>query len=227
MILAAHHPCYLPDVRFFYKAFCADVLVLADDMQYSTGADINRTRIKTAAGVRWLTVPVLTKGLGAQRIGEVKINPAVNWQKKHWKTLTVNYRYAAYFDKYRDFLEGVYREDYRYLLDLNSRLLNFLIEELHVSTKIVCASQIKSAKRGVRRLLEYLQAFDCDIYLVEPKYAEYLQRQAPAMRLQTLECVHPVYYQQFGDFAPGLSAFDLLMNEGPGSREILLQQVHV
>ncbi|NIV92323.1 hypothetical protein GWN42_05845, partial [candidate division KSB1 bacterium] len=110
MFLAAHQPAYLPDLTFFYKMSVADMFVLADTLQFSKHGAINRAKIKTARGINWLTVPVLTKGREGQSIAEVEINGAQAWQHKHWKTLVVNYTYAAYFEKYADFFANLYEK---------------------------------------------------------------------------------------------------------------------
>ena len=78
-VLAAHQPNFLPWLGLFHKVGQADVWVLADDVQYSRGSLTNRNRIRTASGWQWLTVPVLTRGRGQQRICEVQTQPDGDW----------------------------------------------------------------------------------------------------------------------------------------------------
>ena len=104
-ILAVEQPCYLPNIGYFFKMKYADVFVLADTFQFTTHNNINRAHLKTANGVSWLTVPVLTRGMGRQSINEVRIDPIHNWQRNHYKTLLVNYGMTPYFEQHHSFLE--------------------------------------------------------------------------------------------------------------------------
>ncbi|MFQ5865210.1 MAG: WbqC family protein, partial [bacterium] len=126
MILAANQPTYLPLLDFFTKMHFADVFVLADDIQYTKHSFINRTKIKTALGVQWLTVPVSTKGRMGQLINQVQIDTVQNWRQKQWKTLLVNYKYAAYFEKYADFFEDLFKKPWTRLLELNLEIIEFI-----------------------------------------------------------------------------------------------------
>ena len=111
MILVAERPHYIPTIDYFHKMVCSDTFVLADDILYTTGSLVNRTAIKSPEGKQWLTVPVLTRGKGKQAIGEVQIDPERNWRKKHWKAIYLNYKYAPYFEYYRDFFEQLYQKE--------------------------------------------------------------------------------------------------------------------
>ena len=56
--VAIHQPHYLPWLGYLAKWAAADVFVFLDTVQYEKNGWQNRNRIKTAAGPRWLTVPV-------------------------------------------------------------------------------------------------------------------------------------------------------------------------
>ena len=51
--------------------------VLLDTVQFHKHSWQQRNRIKTANGIQWLTVPVLTKGRFHQTIAEAEINPLI------------------------------------------------------------------------------------------------------------------------------------------------------
>ena len=55
---AASPPHYLPGIDFFYKMSRAQQFVIADDLIYRDKGRVNRTLIKNASGMQWLTVPV-------------------------------------------------------------------------------------------------------------------------------------------------------------------------
>ncbi len=224
-ILAAHQPVYLPDLAFFYKMAKADVFVLADDLQYSTHGNINRARIKSAAGAQWLTVPVLTHGRQGQRIREVEIANAFHWRQRHLKTLTVSYKKAAFFEKYIDFFEELYAKSWHRLFDLNQAAIEYLREALEIRTPMKWSSEMDIEAKGTARIIEMAHRLGCDAYLAEQRYESVLDPEAFAAAGLILifvdEATQP-YHQLFGDFIPGLSVVDLLMNEGDMARRILL-----
>lgn len=53
--------------------------------------------MRPASGLEWLTVPLLMKGHVDKSIGEMKINPAVYWKRKHTGTLAQPYRGRPYY----------------------------------------------------------------------------------------------------------------------------------
>ena len=69
MILSTAQPYFAPFPEFFYKAYLSDIFVILDRVQFPRGTTwMTRNRFKNDQGVLWLTVPVLKKGLGLQRI---------------------------------------------------------------------------------------------------------------------------------------------------------------
>lgn len=227
MKLAAHQPCYLPGLDFFYKMALADVFVLTDGLDYTTHNVINRTKIKTADGVSWLTVPVLSKGYRGEPIRQILIDSSQNWPRKHWRTLLVNYKYAAYFEQFADFFEKAYlSKQWKYLLDLNLELFEFVKRFLNFSPEIIQSSSLNLHGKGNTFLINLVDALGCDTYLADSKFKGYLD---PTMfekndiQLEYIRFQEPLYYQLFGDFVPGLSIVDLLFNEGPASRKLILE----
>ena len=61
-------PSYIPWRGFFDLMSKADVFVFYDCVQYDDHGWRNRNRIKTGAGLQWLTIPVYSKGAHTQAI---------------------------------------------------------------------------------------------------------------------------------------------------------------
>lgn len=224
MILAAHPINYLPDISFFQKMACADIFVLADDIQYSKHREINRTRIKTADGARWLTVPVCSKGRMGQLINQVEIDDHQNWARKHCKSILVNYKYTPYFEMYSDVLFALYQKDWRLLADLNLELIKFLREALCLSCRIHTGSETGVSGQGRMRVLNLLQYFDCRTYVCGMESKAYLDAEPferHGFELKMVEWKTRSYHQQFGQFIPNLSVVDLLFNEGDLSPKLI------
>jgi len=74
MILSADRPYFAPFPGLFYKAHLCDVLVILDTVQFPRRTTwMNRNRFKNSQGTLWITVPVWKKGLGLQKIQDVRI----------------------------------------------------------------------------------------------------------------------------------------------------------
>ena len=83
MIVAINQPCYLPWRGFFALMKAADVFVFYDNVQFTTTRSFfARVQLKTAAGRRWLTVPVHKSGRFGQRIDETEILD-YDWATRH------------------------------------------------------------------------------------------------------------------------------------------------
>jgi hypothetical protein len=88
MILSTNQPYFSPFPGFFYKAYLSDIFVILDQVQFPLGTTwLSRNRYKNDQGTLWMTVPVWKKGLGLQRIDEVKICHEGRWAKKHQESL--------------------------------------------------------------------------------------------------------------------------------------------
>jgi hypothetical protein len=225
MILAAHLPSYYPTIDFFYKLAKADVFVLADDLQYPKHGVVNRAKIKTAGGLDWLTVPVFTKGLRPQELGQVRINTEHPWRAKHWKTIVVNYKYGAYFEEHEDFLADIYERPWSRLVELNLALIDYYSQYLGIKTDVLLSShlQLKTTKHDW--IFEAMAKTGAQTYLAESSYSAYLPRSLFESQGAELRCFQPRtphYHQQFGAFLSGLSVLDLILNEGAYSLPIIL-----
>jgi hypothetical protein len=71
MIVAIHQPNFMPWLGYFYKMAKADRFVYLDSVAFSKGGYTNRVQVKTQAGPRWITAPVMTSGKLGQNISEL------------------------------------------------------------------------------------------------------------------------------------------------------------
>ncbi len=225
-ILAVEQPRYLPDLEFFFKMKQTDVFVLADTFQYSTHSSINRTRIKTANGAKWLTVPIQTKDKHRQLISEVHIDNSHEWKRNHWRTLEVNYCMTPYFERYSSFLQDSFCMDWERLIDLNLHFIQYLSRELLFTGHTGLGSYLPNSSDRTQRVINWLRATNCDMYLLSQKQKTLIDIgliQKEGFTIKTYEFESTRYFQQFSDFVTGLSIIDLLCNEGPGSIELLIR----
>jgi len=225
-ILTAHQPVYLPWLGLFHKITLSDTYVYLDTVQYLKKDWNNRNKIKTAQGWIWLTVPVITKGKFEQTLQEVKINNQIDWRRKHWQSIRVNYSKAPYFQRYADFFEGVYQREWDYLNDLNEVILRFLLNELRIKVNFTKAStQLKLEGTKSDLVLDMCLKLNADVYIfgaLGKDYAEVDKFNERGIKVIFQNYQHPDYSQQFGRFEPYMSVIDLLFNHGDASLDILM-----
>jgi len=135
MIVSTHQPYFSPFPGFFYKAYLADVFVILDTVQFPRGTTwISRNRFKNDQGTLWLTIPVWKKGLGLQRIHEVRVCHEFRWAAKHLASLKAAYAKAPYFGEHLPFIEGIYLSRFEKLVELNLSLIRYLFQQLEIKT---------------------------------------------------------------------------------------------
>jgi hypothetical protein len=228
MILAVHQPQYIPWLGYFDKIAKSDCFVFLDQVQYKPREFQNRNKIRTKDGWIWLSVPVISKGLGRQRICDVSIDNEFPWQKKHLKSLRVWYGKAKFFSDYLTFFEEAYTRKWERLVDLNVHIINYILKQLTISKPIYFESQLNIVNNSTERIIEICKKLKVDTYLSGIGGKEYLQEDKfikTGIKLIYQDFIHPKHHQQFmsddNDFIPYMSMLDLLFNEGPRNREIL------
>ncbi len=223
-ILAAPQPEYFPGLTFFLKMMLADKFVIADDLQYSRHSLVNRAKIKTSSGSQWLSVSVFTKGKGNQKIKEIQIVSEIHWQRKHWRSIKSNYKYAPYFEYYESFLEQVFHEDWESLLKLNIFIIEFLKRQLTIETVLSFSSSVNSIKKGTENIINIVKYYKCAHYLIfdyELQFIDQILMHEAEIKLIVKKFKYPHYRQQFEPFEKNLSTLDVLLNTGRDSRKII------
>ena len=223
-VLSVHYPEYFPSIDFFRKLLLSDVFIITDNLKFSKRTLINRARIKKREGMKWITVPVLQKGKGSQAIHEVIIDPFSNWYKKHTKHLSVSYKNTFYYDKYFPEISNILSYKWEKLIDLNLKIINYIVDDLQIKKNIMLGSELGLAKKGGNVIPEILNKTGCHSYIIEEKYESYLKKISFNKEITIVyKDFKPVVYRQlFGDFIPCLSIIDLLFNHGKESKDIIL-----
>lgn len=230
MTLCVHQPQYLPWLGYFDKIIKSDCFVFLDKVQYKHREFQNRNKIRTKDGWIWLTVPVVTKGLRGQAVEDVEIDNSFKWQDEHLKSLKSWYSKAEFFKEYIGFFEKTYLEkSWGKLTDLNIHIIKYILEQFNIDNPIYLESEIGTACSATERIIELCKKLKATKYLSGQGGKDYLDEKLFAqegIELLYQEFKHPVYRQCFSkdenDFLPYMCVVDLLFNEGPKSREILI-----
>lgn len=225
MIVSTNQPYFVPFPGFFYKAHLSDIFVVLDTVQFPRGSSwVSRNRFKNDQGVLWLIVPVWKKGLGLQRINDVRICHEFRWAAKHLASLRTAYARAPYLADHLPFIEKTYGARFEKLTELNMAFIRYIFRQLGIQTKIVPLSELGIQAAGNQLLVEICQHLGASVYLAQDAAAKYLDHrffQHKGIEIQIIKPPACVYPQLWGDFVSNLSTFDLLFNCGPRAREIL------
>lgn len=228
MIVSANQPYFSPFPGFFYKAHLSDIFVILDGVQFPRGTTwTSRNRFKNDQGTLWMTVPVWKKGLGLQRIDEVRICHEGRWGKKHLDSLVHAYAHAhaPYFMEHLDFVKNIFSPGFEKLIDLNLEIIRYLLSQLHINTKVILLSELGIEARGDHLPIEICREMGASHFLAQSAAKKFLNGtlfQEAGIRLEYVKFPTIVYPQLWGNFIQNLSAFDLLFNCGPKAHDILI-----
>jgi hypothetical protein len=226
LTVATIQSSYIPWKGYFDQINMADIFVFYDDVQYTKQDWRTRNRIKTAQGLQWLTVPC---GEDLSRlICDVRIE-STHWQRKHWKSISQNYRKARYFERYRDLFESFYLErEWGGLSELNQACTKMIAEEiLGMSTEFRDSREfeLSSTLKKEDRLLELLRKLGADRLVIGPSARAYLEGLSDGGGLEIVYMDYsgyPEYRQLYPPFEHQVSIIDLIMNEGPDAPRYML-----
>ncbi len=225
MIVSAYQPYFAPFCGFFSKALRSDILVLMDAVQFPRGTTwLTRNRFKNDQGALWITIPVWKKGLGLQKINEVKICHEGRWSKKFPASLRTAYVNAPFFENHLNFLKEVFSEKFERLIQMNVAIIRYIMAHLQIPAKVLLQSELGIEAKEPRLSVEVCKALGASHFLAQSGARKYLDEktfQKANIQLMFFNPRSPVYPQLWGPFIPNLSIFDLIFNCGPAASSVL------
>jgi hypothetical protein len=157
----------------------------------------SRYQVATANGQLLLSVPVAGDRTQHMPMGEVLIDNRQDWCKQHWRTLFSAYGRAPFFEYYGTGLDQLFQRQDKQLATFNLAALAWIKTALTLETSFSCAQR-------------YAPATDPD--LTRLTFAE--GERSPR---------YPQVFEDRHGFLPNLSILDLLMNEGPAAKALLMR----
>lgn len=189
---------YWGDIEYWAHLLQAGESAVIDPCEHYIKRSLrNRTEIMTANGVMPLSVHLNHANRPKTPMKELRIDYSKRWQHQHWVALLSAYRSSPYFDLYGPEIEPFYTREYRFLFDYNMDILHTLCRLMEIKPQFTISES-------------YVTAEEQDVDL-RPKR-------------RACNIIIPEYFQLFSDrmeFVPNLSIIDLLMSEGPATKEFL------
>lgn len=228
-IICAHQPYFAPYGGFFQKALQCDVMVLLDSVQFPRGTTwLTRNRFKNDQGALWLTLPVWKKGLGLQRIMDVKICHEGSWARKHLLSLKTAYANAPYFKDHEPFLEHVFSDRITKLVDFNEEIIRHIMDALKIPVELVRLSALGIDEREPGLSISVARKLGATHFLAQNSAKKYLDHKGfedAGIKLIFFNPRALVYPQLWGQFIPNLSCLDLILNCGSRAADILARGI--
>jgi hypothetical protein len=185
---------YLPPVPYFSLIAKAEKVLIEREENYLKQTFRNRCYILSSHGPQLLSVPVLLGSLHKTPVKDIRIDYSKRWQQVHLRAINASYRSAPYFDYYHEKIENVISRNNEFLLDLNTELLNLLIDYMKINKNPEFTSGFEPAGDS-----------DYDFrYRISPK----------SEPLHIVNDYHRVFSANEG-YDRHLSIIDLIFNKGP------------
>jgi len=218
---------YIPWKGYFDIINSVDEFILYDDMQYTRRDWRNRNKIITPNGLKWLSVPVEVKGRYFQKINETRISDP-KWAKKHWATISQNYRNAPYFKDYKELFKNLYSNmDEIMLSQINYCFIKTINDILNITTTIRWSNEFDLIKGKTEKLVGICESVGATEYLSGPSAKGYLDESLFAEKSISVKCMdytgYLEYPQQY-DHHPcehGVTVLDLLFNTGKNATKYM------
>lgn len=232
MLVAMHQPNFIPYLGFFDKMLRADAFVIRDEVLFVNKDFHQRNRIRINGNnnlnnpqSKWIKVPVIEK---PDYIRDIEIRKGAlsggrQWNLQVLHDIEASYKGAGFFEKYYPKLKDILLEPDNRLIDLNLRIIRFLMESFNIDKEIVIASSLGLKDEGYAKtdasedIVKICKAVGADSYLSGAGGKNYLNCepfQREGVELQFQEYIHPRYDQRFPGFLPFMCAIDALFCVG-------------
>ena len=158
----------------------------------------------------------------------MRIDYTKPWLQQHERAFISAYRTSAFFEYYQDELFAILESRPQTLFELNTALTVKLLELLGLRCRVSFTGEYVQEYGPDVELLglrcrvsftgEYVQEYGPDV--LDLREAIHPKKTVPEMFRNSFKPYYQVFYEKFG-FIPGLSALDLLFNEGPNALSFL------
>ena len=190
---------YFGSIPYFQALARAEIVTIDLHEFYKKQTWRNRTQILESNGPMYLSVPVERPKGSQSVVGEVLIGNETNWRKDHWKAIESSYKHAPFFFYYGPFVKQLIYQEEPLLYKFNAHIFEMVLSwlDLNIETTYSTSYVPPEDKTDLRVAL--------DTKKFNQKQRSYIQ-----------------VFSDKAEFVPNLSILDLLMNEGPLSRNYLL-----
>ncbi|MCU0457567.1 MAG: WbqC family protein [Bacteroidales bacterium] len=198
---------YFPPAEYFSLVASSGRVLIEREENYHKQTYRNRCIIMTSGGALPLVVPVLRGSFHKTAIKDLRIDNSRRWRDLHLRSIISAYAAAPFFEYYIDIISGVISKPYNYLLDLNKAAFDAMCGAIGLTAETGYTDHFEPEGRPGN---DYR-------YSITPKGPSGIPGYASVPYTQ-------VFSERHG-FIPRLSIIDILLNNGPGTRALLLRSL--
>jgi hypothetical protein len=212
-VVTIHQPHYFPWLGFMAKIACADHFIYLDNVQFEKNGWQNRARYSTSEGLKFLSLPILQKGIISEQkqIREVQLADS-RAPLKHFKTLQQRYGKCPGWRLLSSRLENILGRPHEKLMSLCQETTQLTLDLYHLKPQITFASDLVVTGQKGERVINLVKAVNANHYLSGTGAREYLVPETfveAGLGLTFQEFTHPGYHQTTGAaFAPAAFALE-------------------
>ncbi|MFI5150077.1 MAG: WbqC family protein [Bacteroidia bacterium] len=199
-------PClYMGPVQYYSKLASGAECIIELDEHFRKQTFQSRAVIYDANGSLKLIIPLM-KHREKTALRDICISYDAPWQNLHWKSMESAYRSSPFFEYYEhEFINFYIGNKWKYLIDYNLAIQEVILKLLKLNPLMTHTTRFEK---------EYVGAIECrDLFSFKKN-----TRADPDF---VLKPYNQVFEPKHG-FIPNLSIVDLLFNEGPESKTILI-----
>ena len=229
MRVAIVQSSYVPWKGYFDLIRSADHFILLDDVQYSRGDFRNRNQVKTAAGLKWITIPLRHSGTFPALIRDMQVSDP-GWNERHYATLEQSYRGCHGWPVLREWLQGhLLPARDASLSAVNERLTRGLCPLLGIRTPITKSDEYRvTTDNATERVVQLCKAVGATHYLSGPRARDYIEADRFAEAGIALEYIdyggYEEYPQPHGPFEHHVSIVDAIACLGTDAARALTRK---
>jgi hypothetical protein len=219
-------PIFAPWRGFFHMVSSCDVYVSLESVQYTSRDWRNRNQIISQRGPMWVTIPVARESHQRRSLAETRISSeGKDWKYQHLETMTHSYGKAPFFNEGFGLLKKAYSRGTDLLTDFTFEFLRDLSEYLNISTLHRRHKADGGHPSPTGRLVEICREFGASRYISGPSATADLDLELfdkADIEVVFLEYpTYPHYKQLWVDGFREVSIIDVIMNNGPASRNLI------
>src|SRR3989339_254153 len=203
-------PMFFPWIGIFEQIRLCDIYVHYDDVQLSRGSFINRVRIHTDQGNKWMTLPIKWD---KEIINQVEIQDFWQCRKKHLHSLYFNYKKAPFFNDMYALAEEIYQREYLLLSDFNQYAIEQISQYFGLRPQYFKSSELNISGKSSERVLAIVQHFKGSRYVTGHGALNYLNHdlfEQAGIAVDYMDYRRQSYPQLGNPFDPHLSILDLI-----------------
>jgi hypothetical protein len=227
-IVAIHQPNFFPWLGYFAKLARADAFVFLTGADYpksgsSMSSYVNRVQVDVGGKSQWWGCPVKREN-GPQPISSVCISDP-DWSRKKLRTLEQNYARAPHFKDLWEPIRALIQRPATGIAEYNMANIREISAWLGLKAEFMLDADFGEIGTSTERLVNIVSRVGGDVYISGKggdKYQDKALFDQAGISLTHTNFVPRPYPQGGGDFLPGLSILDALLQCGVEGTHALL-----